>query len=397
MNELTSHDITFESRELTSKLSLATQEVRTGYWQFDLANTSETSDSKTSWYLAICQGRIVFSGDRPLSWQALCQTLQRYLPELANARAKQTLQTIEQNSTPQELTILSKMLLKIEKELGLERQSIIKAIQLKILSDFDTYLFDSAGSARFTPNNDLIVQNPITGFQLEDLLVQAKKRHEEWENLKRDIPSMLGKPILNGELMSRSNLNEKQKQLVQKLCSLGKPLSKIAEVTAKDPLDTAKMFANLIQSGLVSLQLPPQLAAKIAEKDKVPEVFIIDDSTLFLQKFQSLVTKWGYKVNVWTNTSTVIQKMLASSPSIVFVDVNMPGMSGFDLIKEVRRQPQLAALPLVLLTAENSLSNQWRAKWGNCKFLAKPRSPEEVANFQVELRNLLNESVPLNQ
>jgi CheY-like chemotaxis protein len=207
---------------------------------------------------------------------------------------------------------------------------------------------------------------------------------------------MLGKPILNGELMSRSNLNEKQKQLVQKLCSLGKPLSKIAEVTAKDPLDTAKMFANLIQSGLVSLQLPPQLAAKIAEKDKVPEVFIIDDSPLFLQKFQSLVTKWGYKVNVWTNTSTVIQKMLASSPSIVFVDVNMPGMSGFDLIKEVRRQPQLAALPLVLLTAENSLSNQWRAKWGNCKFLAKPRSTEEVSNFQVELRNLLSESVPLN-
>jgi hypothetical protein len=51
----------------------------------------------------------------------------------------------------------------------------------------------------------------------------------------------------------------------------------------------------------------------------------------------------------------------------------------------------------VLLTAENSLSNQWRAKWGNCKFLAKPRSPEEIASFQEELRQLLQEVIPLPQ
>jgi CheY-like chemotaxis protein len=204
---------------------------------------------------------------------------------------------------------------------------------------------------------------------------------------------MLGRPILNSEAMKHSNLSLKQKQIIQKFTALGQPLSAIAEVTAKDPLETASLFASLVRTGLVTLRLPPQLAAKVA----APKVFIVDDSPIFLQKFQALVTRWGYRVNAWSNTSTVIQKMLATNPSIVFLDINMPGMSGFDVIKEVRRQPQLASLPLVLLTAENSLSNQWRAKWGNCKFLAKPRSPEEISSFKGELHNLLQEAVPLEQ
>ncbi|OKH18692.1 hypothetical protein NIES593_21810 [Hydrococcus rivularis NIES-593] len=391
---LTSSNIAFESRELPNLLASACEEVRTGYWQFKFTSAPGASDPKAPWYLAMSQGRVIFSGSQPLSWRSLCQTLQRYLPSLRTASAKQTLQAIAQESSPQELAMLSKVLLKAEQRLpALEQQNVVSAIHLQILSDFDTYLFDSAGSGHYSDNNALVYQAPVSGFKLEDLIFQAQMRQEEWKSLRRYVPSMLGTPILNSEALENSSLDAAQKQLVRKLVGLGKPLSAIAQVMAKDPLETAKMFAKLIEKGYVTLQLSPDIAAKFA----APEVFIVDDSPLFLQKFKSLVTRWGYRVNAWGDTDTVVQKMQESNPSIVFLDINMPGMSGFDLIKEVRRQPQLAAIPLVLLTAENSLSNQWRAKWGNCKFLAKPRASEEIFSFQVELRELLKEAVPLSQ
>ncbi|NJQ96793.1 MAG: response regulator [Hydrococcus sp. CSU_1_8] len=120
------------------------------------------------------------------------------------------------------------------------------------------------------------------------------------------------------------------------------------------------MFAKLIERGFVTLQIPPEIASKFATS----EVFIIDDSPIFLQKFQAVVSKWGYRVNAWNDPATAIEKIMQANPSIIFMDINMPGMSGFDLIKEIRRQQQLANIHLVMLTAENSLSNQWRAKWG---------------------------------
>ncbi len=86
--------------------------------------------------------------------------------------------------------------------------------------------------------------------------------------------------------------------------------------------------------------------------------------------------------------------MLESKPVVIFLDINMPGASGFDLIKQIRRQPQLSSIPLVLLTAEKTVSNQWRAQWASCKFLAKPRTPAEIHVFQTELRQMLGEIAP---
>ena len=182
-----------------------------------------------------------------------------------------------------------------------------------------------------------------------------------------------------------------QKQRIHKLTNQGKALDNIANDLAQDPLEIAKVFAKLVRSGFVTMKLPPDAVSKTLRL----EVFIVDDSPIFLGDFQKLVTKWGYRVNLHTNATTAVQKMLESKPAIIFLDINMPGASGFDLIKEIRRQPKLASLPVVLLTAENSLSNQWRAKWGSCQFLAKARTPTEIQTFHTELRSLLQATAPL--
>lgn len=68
----------------------------------------------------------------------------------------------------------------------------------------------------------------------------------------------------------------------------------------------------------------------------------------------------------------------------------MPGITGFELVKEIRQQPSLAAIPLVILTGEQKLSNKWRAQWSGCEFLNKPLAATEINQFQLQLQELIH-------
>jgi CheY-like chemotaxis protein len=127
-----------------------------------------------------------------------------------------------------------------------------------------------------------------------------------------------------------------------------------------------------------------------------PKVFIVDDSPVLLQQMQRLLLSWGYQVDFTDNAEAATDKILEYKPSIVFIDINMPALNGFDLIKQIRRQRELATMSLVLVTAENSMTNNFRARWANCRFLAKPRTSTDTPKFRDELRNLLREVAPLS-
>jgi CheY-like chemotaxis protein len=73
----------------------------------------------------------------------------------------------------------------------------------------------------------------------------------------------------------------------------------------------------------------------------------------------------------------------------------MPGITGFQLMKQIRSQPKLASIPLIVMTAEKSMLNQQRAKWSKSKFLSKPLSIEEIPQFKSELTAVLQEFAPI--
>lgn len=308
------------------------------------------------------------------------------MPQLRTTAAREAIAIVEKSDDATTPKTLNEMLRNLESALNLAHSSVHDAVQTQILTVCDR-LWDERGETSFTPA--LGLQAPISGMTMESLIEQTQARHQDWQLLKTIMPSMEAVPVLNAAALETSKLSSAQQQHIEKLTSLGKSLNSIAQITAKDPLTTAKTFVNLVRGGLVSLQLP-SLFGQISS----PNIFIVDDSTVFLQQFQALVSNWGYRVTVCSTTDTAIETMIAIQPDLIFLDINMPGLSGFDLIKVVRREAQLKDKKLVLLTAENSQSNQWRAKWGNCKFLAKPRAPEEIQSFQIDLRQLLQEEVP---
>jgi CheY-like chemotaxis protein len=343
-------------------------------------------------YLALSQGQIIFSGKQPLTEKSLLEIFQRYLPRSCSDNAKAILSSLQQQSTLEQRVadpfLLSNLLDKLRKcNLILNLQEIEQALRLKTLSDFDTYLFAYSGQARFLSSPQLQLQLPIVGFEIEDLLSESTVRRLSWNKLKTQVPSMDGSPVLTQKSIYSQQLTAEQRQRLEMLISSGKTLQDIAIALAQDELEIAKVFAKLISEGLV----------KLKTHSTVPEIFVVDDSAILLKQFERLVTSWGYSVKSFDHPADAMQNLLYSNPAAIFVDINMPSISGFDLVKQIRRCPELASVPLIMLTAEKTLSNNWRSRWSGCRFLTKPLTVDESISFQLELRNLLLECTTIEK
>ncbi len=391
MKVLESYSFQFQAQELPQKLSQVSQELLTGYLLLEFPTLGGTNNMKP-WYLGLSQGQVIFSGNQQLCWQGLLRIFQRYVARLQNTDVRQAIRGLEQRFSQEKQDIQSLFLLELLQELqqmsSITLEELRAALRLKVLSDFDTYLFNYPGQAKFLPSTQLDIQTSLLGFDLEDLLSQAKERRSLWHQLQAIIPSMDRVPVLNSEVVESANLTAPQKQWLKTLTSGNKTLHEIASSLAQDSLEIAKLFANLISKRLVSL--------KSSVVTCTPEIFVVDDSPLILKQFENLVTSWGYSVRSFHGPAAVLQALNHSNPTAFFLDINMPGITGFDLVKQIRRQPQFASVPIIMLTAEQTLTNNWRARWTGCQFLSKPLAPNDVQRFKNELRLLLTELIPLH-
>jgi CheY-like chemotaxis protein len=381
MNRLiaTTERFSFQSRELSEQLLKHLQNGRTGYWEHQFDRLADR-EQVIHWYLAIAKGQILYASNRLLSVPSLMKILYRYTlhtrNELVGERFEQLKVTAEQEAwTPVQL--LAKM-----KQIGIVNDSqLIKALKMKVLNDLDTYVLMGSGKATFIPAPDLELQLPIEGFSPIIVLDEAKQRQLQWEKLQQQVPSIHLIPVLNRSALTKANLPAGQQQRIENLVQSQQTLNSIAEDMAKDTLEIAEMFAKFVRVGLVSFQPP--------KKDTPAPIVVVDDSPLILSQFQHWVGGLGYPVVGCQESETALATIVEVGPAAIFIDINMPGISGFELVKQIRKQPQLAAIPLVILTGEQKLSNRWRAQWSGCEFLTKPLASGDVSDFQARLEELL--------
>lgn len=82
-------------------------------------------------------------------------------------------------------------------------------------------------------------------------------------------------------------------------------------------------------------------------------ILAVDDLPDNLSLLQTVLELIGYTVEVATCGFTALQKIYASPPDLVLLDLMMPGLDGYEVVQRLRQDSQFASLPVLLVTAHD--------------------------------------------
>jgi DNA-binding response OmpR family regulator/HPt (histidine-containing phosphotransfer) domain-containing protein len=133
---------------------------------------------------------------------------------------------------------------------------------------------------------------------------------------------------------------------------------------------------NSIQSAGESLSAPLLTPLEIGTK-----VMVVDDDRHWLQTLPNLLNPWGFKITTLEEPQQFWTVLQAVSPNVLVLDVNMPGVNGFELCQALRRDPYWQKIPILFLSALSDRDTQNQAfTIGADDYLCKPVIGADLAN-----------------
>lgn len=109
------------------------------------------------------------------------------------------------------------------------------------------------------------------------------------------------------------------------------------------------------------------------------KILIAEDSPA-TQKFISFTLKYnGHEVTIASDGVEALEKLPEGGFDLVILDIKMPRMNGLEVLRELKKKPDTARLPVIVLTSERSEADRQTAlSLGARFFLNKPFQPDQL-------------------
>ena len=109
-------------------------------------------------------------------------------------------------------------------------------------------------------------------------------------------------------------------------------------------------------------------------------ILLIDDEPYILRSLSYLLTREGYRVETASNGEDGLVRARALRPPLIFLDIMMPRMNGYEVCEEIRQDPALADTYVIMLSAKGQQIDRERGLLGGAdEYMTKPFSPREIA------------------
>ncbi|WP_374583802.1 sensor histidine kinase [Pseudoduganella sp.] len=118
------------------------------------------------------------------------------------------------------------------------------------------------------------------------------------------------------------------------------------------------------------------------------EILVVEDTPASLKLLSDLLGNAGYLVRQAPDGELALWSASARPPELVLLDVNMPGIDGFEVCRRLKADPALCDIPVIFLSAQYEMDDKVRGfQSGAVDFIAKPYQAEEVlARAQAHIR-----------
>lgn len=123
------------------------------------------------------------------------------------------------------------------------------------------------------------------------------------------------------------------------------------------------------------------------EVDKSLSLIVcIDDSKTVQKQVRMALEAGGYKVLSITDPTVALKKLSQHQPTVIFMDINMPDINGYDLCSLLRKSQKFKDIPIVMLTGRDGMIDRVRAKIvGATDYLTKPCDPNKLISLTKAL------------
>ena len=114
-------------------------------------------------------------------------------------------------------------------------------------------------------------------------------------------------------------------------------------------------------------------------QEQVSTVLLVDDTQSLLDLIAGYLRDGGYNVILANNAKEALIAAIKQQPDAIVTDVVMPGMSGFELCRQLKSNPATEQMPIVICSSKSGKIDQlWGKKQGADAYVTKPFTKEQL-------------------
>ena len=118
----------------------------------------------------------------------------------------------------------------------------------------------------------------------------------------------------------------------------------------------------------------------------MPVALVVDDNRIMCDSLVQMVSYLGVDASPAYGPRAGILALIKTIPDVVFLDINMPGVSGLEVLAYLRREPRLEKVPVIVVTSDDQPQTATSAyQRGVIKVIIKPATLEALENALKEI------------
>ena len=365
------------------------------------------ASKELKWCLYFYLGRLIWAGGGayPLErWQRL---LNHYCPEINQ------LKKVNLDESPFDGYLLLSNILKQDMRKRSQIISVVRDVLCEVLFDILQYQYqleDKQANLQlsFTYDDRDYPKTAFTLARIDQTLAEINQEWELWQQRQLTSYSPNLVPIIRQPERLRQNLANSQDEyrILTKFVDGKRTLRSLA-LELKQPLPSLTLFfVQYVNSGMMSfvevqqtrennssnntkdlleksrqieLLFNGNLSAYQSPEESIPLVVCIDDSPTVCTQMKQIIISEGCRFFDIQDPVTAIPHLLKLKPDLIFLDLIMPVVNGYELCAQIRRISIAKDIPIVILTGKDGLIDRVRTKIvGATDFISKPVNQERV-------------------
>ncbi|MBE9125837.1 MULTISPECIES: response regulator [unclassified Coleofasciculus] len=287
-------------------------------------------------------------------------------------------------------------------------------------------LFDLGQTANLTHQTQKNQSLPVklVLIEIEQVIAELQPLWQAWQSTPLVSCSPNQAPVIKQPELLRKNGSEQVYQTLTHLLNGRRTLRDLAVQSKRDIVDVARSLQPYVQAKWVELIIIPDLPVPTPTTTPIPPrtaptrvnpvpsrtppttanptttsstkalVACVDDSLWVIRTMEKVIAAAGYQFLGVNDPLRAIPILLARKPNLIFLDLVMPNINGYEICTQLRKLSCFRQTPIVILTGKDGAADRIHAKFvGASDFLSKPLDARKLLDV---LRKHLSQGVTVH-